>query len=139
SGRAARSAAASRTPTRPPSCRRRSPRSAGGRTLAARAGDGGGRRGGAPRARVPGRRRVREGARFFLGPLTTAVEPGELLVAIDVEPPPAGSGWAFLEVARPPGAFPLAGVAVVVHVGSDGAIDHAALAMCGVGGAPYAA
>jgi carbon-monoxide dehydrogenase medium subunit len=83
--------------------------------------------------------RVVPAREFFLGPLTTAVEPGELLVAIDVQPPPAGSGWAFMEVARTHGAFALAGVAAVVHVGADGAIDHAALAMCGVGSAPYAA
>jgi aerobic carbon-monoxide dehydrogenase medium subunit len=89
--------------------------------------------------RGPDGDRVVPAREFFLGPLTTAVEPGELLVAIDVETPPAGSGWAFLEVARTHGAFALAGVAAVVHVGPDGAIDHAALAMCGVGGAPYTA
>ena len=83
--------------------------------------------------------RVVAAREFFLGPLTTAIEPGELLVAVDVAPPPPGSGWAFLEVARTHGAFALAGVAAVLHVGSDGAIDHAALAMCGVGSAPYVA
>jgi len=78
-------------------------------------------------------------AEFFLGPLMTAVEPGEILVGVDVEPPPAGSGWAFLEVARTHGAFALAGVAVVLHLDGGGGIDHAALALCGVGGAPYVA
>jgi len=89
--------------------------------------------------RGPDGERVLPARDFFLGPLTTAIDPGELLVAIDVQPPPAGSGSAFLEVARTHGAFALAGVAAVVHVGSDGAIGHAALAMCGVGGVPYAA
>jgi carbon-monoxide dehydrogenase medium subunit len=89
--------------------------------------------------RGPDGDRVVAANEFFLGPLTTAVQPGELLVAIDVEPPPAGSGWAFLEVARTHGAFALAGVAAVVHVDAGGTILHAALAMCGVGGAPYAA
>jgi aerobic carbon-monoxide dehydrogenase medium subunit len=95
--------------------------------------------GGRLHLRGPDGDRVVPAREFFLGPLTTAVEPDELLVAIDVEPPPAGSGWAFLEVARTHGAFALAGVAAVVHVGSDRRIDHAALAMCGVGGTPYAA
>jgi carbon-monoxide dehydrogenase medium subunit len=95
--------------------------------------------GGRLHLRGPDGDRVVPAREFFLGPLTTAVEPGELLVAIDVEPPPAGSGWAFLEVARTHGAFALAGVAAVLHVGSDGTVDHAALALCGVGGAPYAA
>jgi aerobic carbon-monoxide dehydrogenase medium subunit len=89
--------------------------------------------------RGPDGDRVVAANEFFLGPLTTAVQPGELLVAIDVEPPLAGSGWAFLEVARTHGAFALAGVAAVVHVDAGGMILHAALAMCGVGGAPYAA
>ena len=89
--------------------------------------------------RGPNGDRVVEAGEFFLGPLTTALEPGELLVAVDVEPPPAGSGWAFLEVARTHGAFALAGVAAVVHLDAAGAIDHAALALCGVGAAPYVA
>jgi carbon-monoxide dehydrogenase medium subunit len=95
--------------------------------------------GGRLHLRGPDGDRVVAAHEFFLGPLTTAIEPGELLVGIEVEPPPAGSGWAFLEVARTHGAFALAGVAAVVHIGSDGTIDHMALAMCGVGGAPYMA
>lgn len=95
--------------------------------------------GGRLHLRGPDGDRVVAANEFFLGPLTTAREPGELLVAIDVEPPPAGSGWAFLEVARTHGAFALAGAAAVVHLDAAGRIDHAALALCGVGGAPYAA
>jgi carbon-monoxide dehydrogenase medium subunit len=83
--------------------------------------------------------RVVPAAGFFVGPLMTAVEPGEILVGIEVEAPPAGSGWAFLEVARTHGAFALVGVAAVLHLDGDGAIDHAALGLCGVGSAPYVA
>jgi aerobic carbon-monoxide dehydrogenase medium subunit len=95
--------------------------------------------GGRLHLRGPDGDRVVAASEFFLGPLTTATRPGELLVAIDVEPPPPGSGWAFLEVARTHGAFALAGVAAIVHLDAAGTIDHAALALCGVGGAPYAA
>ena len=77
-------------------------------------------------------------AEFFLGPLTTAIEPGELLVGVDVAVPPAGSGHAFIELARTHGAFALAAAAAVVHVDERGAIDHAALALAGVGAVPYA-
>jgi carbon-monoxide dehydrogenase medium subunit len=77
-------------------------------------------------------------ADFFLGPLTTAVEPGEMLVGVDVAAPPEGSGHAFAEVARTHGAFALAAAAAVVHVDQGGAIDHAALALAGVGARPYA-
>ena len=75
-------------------------------------------------------------ADFFLGPLTTAIEPGELLVAVELEPPPPGSGSAFLEVARTHGAFALAAAAAVVHL-DGGRIDHARVALAGVGGVPY--
>jgi carbon-monoxide dehydrogenase medium subunit len=76
---------------------------------------------------------------FFLGPFTTAIEPGELLAGVEVEPPPPGTGWAFLEIARTHGAFALVGAAALVRVGPDGRIDHASLALCGVGPAPYLA
>jgi aerobic carbon-monoxide dehydrogenase medium subunit len=76
-------------------------------------------------------------ADFFLGPLTTAIEPGELLVGVEVEPPPPRSGSAFLEVARTHGAFALAAVAAVIRVDESGRIDHIRLGLAGVGGAPY--
>jgi CO/xanthine dehydrogenase FAD-binding subunit len=74
---------------------------------------------------------------FFLAPLMTAIEPGEMLVGVEVTPPPSGTGWAFLEVARVHGAFALAGVAVLLHVGSDGRIDLARVALSGVDAVPY--
>jgi carbon-monoxide dehydrogenase medium subunit len=76
-------------------------------------------------------------ADFFLAPLTTAIEPGELLVGVEVEPPPPGSGSAFLEVARTHGAFALAAVAAVLRVDASGNIDHIRLGLAGVGGVPY--
>lgn len=75
---------------------------------------------------------------FFLGPLLTALEPDELLTAIEFDIPPADSGWAFLEVARVHGAFALAGVAALVHLDGAGLIDFARLAVCGLGGTPWA-
>jgi carbon-monoxide dehydrogenase medium subunit len=74
---------------------------------------------------------------FFLGPLTTAIEPGEMLTAIEIDAPPAGTGWAFLEVARVHGAFALVGVAALLRTDSGGRIETARLALCGVSGAPY--
>lgn len=74
---------------------------------------------------------------LFLGPLMSAVEPGEVLIGIEVEPPPPKTGWAFLEVARTHGAFALAGAAALVHTGADGRIDLIRLCLCGVGGTPH--
>jgi CO/xanthine dehydrogenase FAD-binding subunit len=74
---------------------------------------------------------------FFAGALTTAIEPGELVVAVEFEPPRKGAGWGFGEVARTHGAFALAGAAAVLHVGDGGEIDFARLALLGVGSVPY--
>jgi CO/xanthine dehydrogenase FAD-binding subunit len=52
-------------------------------------------------------------AEFARGAMTTCLEDGELLVAIDVPPPPAGARMAFREHARTHGDFALAGAAVV--------------------------
>jgi carbon-monoxide dehydrogenase medium subunit len=78
------------------------------------------------------------GADFFLGPLTSAIGPGEMLVAVELERPPKGTGWSLKEVARTHGAFALAGAAALVRVGGDGGIERARLALLGVGSVPYA-
>lgn len=74
---------------------------------------------------------------FFLGALTSAIGPGELLVAVEIDTPPNGTGWSFQEVARTHGAFALAGAAALVHIGEDGGIDLMRLALLGVGSVPF--
>ena len=68
------------------------------------------------RVRITGPRGAREIAAdaFFRGLLTTALEADEILTAIDVPAQPPG--WGFVEIARRPGDFALAGVAAVVRV-----------------------
>ena len=61
-------------------------------------------------------RRLKAGE-FFTGPLTTALAPDELLLAIEVAPLPRGARTAFLEYARTHGDFADAAVAVVVAPG----------------------
>lgn len=75
---------------------------------------------------------------FFLGPLLTELAPDELLTEVEFAIPPAGSGSTFLEVARVHGAFALAGVAAIVHLDGGGSIDVARVAVCGLGGTPWA-
>jgi carbon-monoxide dehydrogenase medium subunit len=84
-----------------------------------------------------GGERTVEASDFFVAPLMSAVEPGELLVGIEIDALPAGTGWAFDEVARTHGAFALVGVAALLHTGPDGRIDLARLALCGVHNVPY--
>ena len=78
-----------------------------------------------------GGRRTVPAAEFFLGPFTTAVEPGELLEAVELDAPPAGTGSAFVELTRVHGAFALVGVAALVGLGTDGTVARARLALCG--------
>lgn len=85
-----------------------------------------------------GGRRTVPAAEFFIGPYTTAVEPGELLEAVELDTPPAGTGSAFVELTRVHGAFALVGVAALVGLGTDGTVARARLALCAVGGTPYA-
>jgi carbon-monoxide dehydrogenase medium subunit len=87
---------------------------------------------------VDGGTRILPAADFFLGPFATALAEGELLEAVEISSPPAGTGWAFLEVARVHGAFALAGVAALVEC-RDEVVASAKLALCGVGGKPYEA
>jgi len=70
---------------------------------------------------------------FFLGPLYTAREPDELLVAVEVPEPPEGAGSGFAEHARTHGDFATAGAAAVVAPG------HAGIALLGAGPAPVRA
>jgi aerobic carbon-monoxide dehydrogenase medium subunit len=53
-------------------------------------------------------------AEFMLGPLTTALEPDELLTRVTLPEWPADARWGFAEVARRPGDFALAGAACSV-------------------------
>ena len=65
------------------------------------------------RSRDRGERTV-AAADFILGPLTTVLEPDELLTAVQLPEWPADAGWGFAEVARRPGDFALAGAACTV-------------------------
>jgi CO/xanthine dehydrogenase FAD-binding subunit len=70
-------------------------------------------------------------ADLFQAPLMTALAPDELLVEIEVPPPPNGARAAFVEHARTHGDFAVAGAAVV-RAGTE----HAAIALLGAGPTP---
>ncbi|HST48865.1 FAD binding domain-containing protein [Jatrophihabitans sp.] len=69
-------------------------------------------------ASTAGRRTVPAGE-FFLGPLESAVRPGELAVEASFPALGARSGTAFLEVSRRHGDYAVCGVAVLVELDSD--------------------
>ncbi len=82
---------------------------------------------------VRGQRTVPAGD-FFVGPLTTALEPDELLVRVDV-PGCGPHGWGFEEFSRRAGDFALAAAGVLLQV-TDDRVVRARVAMMGVGDTP---
>lgn len=69
---------------------------------------------------------------FFLGPLTTAIEPDEMLCEILFPIPTGRTFWGFQEFCRRPGDFAIAAVACQIALDKDGLCTGVAL---GVGGA----
>lgn len=84
----------------------------------------------------PREERILDLADFFLGPFFSALEPGELLTAIEVPPPAAGDGAAFDEVARRRGDYALAGVAGRVRLDAGGVCRDAAISLVNGGSTP---
>ncbi|WP_237214104.1 FAD binding domain-containing protein [Falsiroseomonas oryziterrae] len=78
-------------------------------------------------------------ASFFLAPLTTALEPDEMLAEIRIPALPRGAGTAFLEVARRRGDYAMMGVAAMVARDADGVCTAARLAFCSAGPTPMLA
>jgi CO/xanthine dehydrogenase FAD-binding subunit len=68
---------------------------------------------------------------FFVGYFTTALEPDELLVEIEVPPIPEGTGYAFVEFARRHGDFALGGAAALMVLDAGGVCRRVALTLLG--------
>src|SRR5438552_3166987 len=86
-------------------------------------------------ASVSGRRTVPAGE-FFVGPLESALRPGELAVEALFPVPPNGSGTAWLEVSRRRGDFAVCGVGVLVTLSADRRVAAARAAYVSVGPTP---
>ena len=82
-----------------------------------------------------GPRRV-AAADFFLGPLESALRPGELATAAVFPMPPAGTGSAWLELARRHGDYALCGVGVLVTLDEGLRVAAARAALISVGPVP---
>ena len=75
---------------------------------------------------------------FFLDLFQTAIEPGELLVAIHVPILRAGHRWAFSELARRRGDFALVGCGILAEFADD-VIDKIRIVFFSVGNTPLRA
>lgn len=73
---------------------------------------------------------------FFVGLLTTDLQPDEMLVEIVFPAPKPRSGSCFMEIARRRGDFAQAGVAAIVTLDDAGTCTNVRLALCGVGDTP---
>ena len=73
---------------------------------------------------------------LFLGFLSTALEPDELLVEIEVPPLPPRTGTAIVEHARTHGDFAVGGAAAVLTLGQRGRCERVAIVLLAAGPAP---
>ncbi|AHG89698.1 molybdopterin dehydrogenase FAD-binding protein [Gemmatirosa kalamazoonensis] len=70
---------------------------------------------------------------FFIGLLTSALEPDELLTEIRVRRPGPATGGAYAKRPHPASRFALVGAAVVVTLGAGETVSSARVALTGVG------
>ena len=82
-----------------------------------------------------GERRVPAGE-FFLGPLESAVQPGELALEVSFPVLAARAGTAFVEVARRKGDYAVCGVGAVVELDDAGGLRSARTAYLSVAPTP---
>lgn len=87
---------------------------------------------------VRGRRRV-PAAELFLGFLTTALAPDEVLEEVEFPVPARGTGWAFEEFSRRHGDFAVAAVAVTLTTDQGSTVTDARVVLAGVDSIPVRA
>jgi carbon-monoxide dehydrogenase medium subunit len=73
---------------------------------------------------------------FFVGMFTTALEPDEVLLEIELPLMQSRTGWSFMEVAPRAGDYALMGVATLVTLNEDGKCKHAKLVYLNAGDGP---
>lgn len=76
---------------------------------------------------------------FFIGMFTTALEPDEILVEIELPFMPPRTGWSFMEVAPRAGDYALMGVAALVTLDEAGDCANAKLVYLNAGDGPVEA
>ena len=90
-------------------------------------------------ARSTGAERTIAAEDFYMGFMTTALAPEELLVEVRIPAEAGMLGTAFVEVARRHGDFALVGVAAAIAVDSESVITDARLVLTGVAWLPVRA
>jgi len=88
------------------------------------------------KARNKSRERWVDAQEFFVGMFTTALEPDEILVEIELPFMPPRTGWSFMEVAPRTGDYALMGVAALVTLDEGGKCKQAKLVYLNAGDGP---
>ena len=83
-----------------------------------------------------GGERMVSAGEFFLGPLESAVRPGELAAEAVFPALPPAAGTAFEEVSRRHGDYAVCGVAALAVLGADGTLSRARIACLSVAPVP---
>ncbi len=73
---------------------------------------------------------------FFVGVLTTALRPGELVVAVRLPLPGPGTGYAVEEFSRRAGDFAVVAAVALVQLDASGRVAGARVALAGCGPTP---
>jgi carbon-monoxide dehydrogenase medium subunit len=84
------------------------------------------------RLRSAGGERVVEASEFFVDAFTTAMEPGEIVVGVEIAAEEPSEGYKYEKVPHPASGFPVVGVAVRVKR-SGGGITLARIGVTGLG------
>ncbi len=88
-------------------------------------------------ARGPNGERTIPVDEFFVGFLTTALEPEELLTTIRIPAFAANTGYRYEKLANPASGYAIVGVAAVITLAADGSIGAALIGVTGAGEVAY--
>jgi carbon-monoxide dehydrogenase medium subunit len=80
-----------------------------------------------------------EAADFFVGALTTALEPDEMLMEVELPAAAPRYGACFMEVSRRRGDFAIVGVACTLRLDEQGRCAEARIGLCNAGDGPVLA
>jgi aerobic carbon-monoxide dehydrogenase medium subunit len=87
----------------------------------------------------PNGERIVKATDFFIGLLTTDIQPGEILREIRIDKPSGRFGQAYQKVAHPASGFAVVGVAVHLSLNDDGSCKAAQIGVTGVATKAYRA
>ncbi|HEV2065857.1 MAG TPA: xanthine dehydrogenase family protein subunit M [Thermomicrobiales bacterium] len=87
----------------------------------------------------PSGERVIPVAEFFLGFLTTALEPQEIITAVRFPVLKSGTGFRYEKMANPASGYAIVGVAAVVETAADGTVSDLRVGITGAGDVAYRA